>query len=148
VQALTISQVARQFGLRPSALRYYEQIGILPLANRVNCGGRYDTTTLGRLAVIQRARDAGFALSDIRELFSGFRPGVPASQRWLQVSQRKLAELDSTLERLQLMKDLLNRMGNCKCDALDECGAALLRTCAAQPAPRPASRRRGMLAGV
>jgi len=73
---------------------------------------------------------------------------VPASQRWLQVSQRKLAELDSTLERLQLMKDLLNRMGNCKCDALDECGAALLRTCAAQPAPRPAGRRRGMLAGV
>jgi MerR family transcriptional regulator, redox-sensitive transcriptional activator SoxR len=146
VQALSISQVARQFGLRPSALRYYEQIGILPAANRVSGRRRYDAATLRRLAVIQRARDAGFTLSDIRELFIGFRPGVPASQRWLQVSQRKLAELDRTLERLQLMRDLLNRMGNCKCDALDECGAALLRTIAAQPPRQPAARRRGVAA--
>jgi len=147
VQAFTISQVARQFGLRPSALRYYEQIGILPVTNRVSGRRRYDSASLRRLAVIQRARDAGFALNDIRELFGGFRPGVPASQRWLQVSQRKLAELDNTLERLRLMRDLLNRMGNCKCDALDECGAALLRTIAAQPPRQPAARGRSVPAG-
>ena len=137
MQTLSISQVARRFGLRPSALRYYEQIGILPPANRVSGRRRYDDAALRRLAIIQRARDAGFALSDIRELFVGFRPGVPASQRWLRVSQRKLAELDSTLERLQLMRDLLTRMSGCKCDALDECGAVLLRTIVAQPPRHP-----------
>jgi MerR family transcriptional regulator, redox-sensitive transcriptional activator SoxR len=144
VRALTISQVAKQFGLRPSALRYYEQIRILPPANRVGGRRRYDAASLRRLAVIQRARDAGFALVDIRELFCGFRPGIPASQRWRQVSQRKLAELDNSLERLLLMKDLLNRMSNCKCDALDECGAALLRTIRSQPLRQPTGGRRSI----
>jgi len=144
MRALSISQVARQFGLRPSALRYYEQIGILPPADRVAGRRRYDAASLRRLAVIQRARDAGFALVDIRELFCGFRPGVPASQRWREVSQRKLAELDDSLKRLMLMRDLLNRMGNCKCDVLDECGAALLRTIQLQPLRQPTGGRRSI----
>jgi DNA-binding transcriptional MerR regulator len=67
MQTLTISQVARRFGLRSSALRYYEQIGILAPVNRVSGRRRYDSLSLRRLAVIQRARDAGFALEDIRE---------------------------------------------------------------------------------
>lgn len=146
MRSLTISQVARQFGLRPSALRYYEQIGILPVPNRVSGRRRYDQASLRRLAVIQRARDAGFSLADIRELFAGFNPGVPASQRWRHVAQRKLTELDDLLQRLLLMKDLLNRMGNCRCDALDECGAALLRTNCSQPPRRPGARRRGFTA--
>ena len=141
MQSLSISQVARQFGLRASALRYYEQIGILPGASRVGGRRRYDGAALRRLAVILRARDAGFSLREIRELFSGFRPGVSASQRWQQLSQRKLAELEHSLERLQLMQQLLRRMATCKCDALDECGAAILSTLAGQP-PRPVAARR------
>jgi MerR family transcriptional regulator, redox-sensitive transcriptional activator SoxR len=130
---LSISQVARRFGLRSSALRYYEQIGILGAVNRVSGQRRYDEASLRRLAVIQRAREAGFALEDIRELFAGFRPGVPASQRWRQVSQRKLTEIEDAIARLAVMKDLLQRMGYCRCDALDECGAAILRTVDSQP---------------
>lgn len=141
MQSLSISQVARQFGLRASALRYYEQIGILPGASRVGGRRRYDGAALRRLAVVLRARDAGFSLREIRELFSGFRPGVPASQRWQQLSQRKLAELEHSLERLQMMQLLLRRMATCKCDALDECGAAILSTVSAQP-PRPLAARR------
>src|ERR1700732_2577493 len=93
MRPLTITQVAKQFGLRPSALRYYEQIGILLPANRVSGRRRYDGAALRRLAVIQRARQLGFSLDEIRELFGGFRPGTPASQRWQELSQRKLAEL-------------------------------------------------------
>src|SRR5215467_11758754 len=103
MQYLSISQVARQFGMRSSALRYYEQIGLLAPVHRVSGQRRYDSPSLRRLAVIQRARDAGFALEDIRELFSGFRPGVPASQRWRQVSQRKLAEIEHAIMRLSTM---------------------------------------------
>jgi MerR family redox-sensitive transcriptional activator SoxR len=142
MRTLTISQVAGQFGLRSSALRYYEQIGILPKVDRISGQRRYDEASLRRLAVIQRARDAGFALEDIRELFAGFRPTVPASQRWQQVSQRKLREIEESIARLSAMKDLLRRMSNCKCDALDECGAAILRTIKSQPQRELASRRR------
>lgn len=63
----------------------------------------------------------------VAELLMGFSVGTPASARWRQLSQRKLAELDSAIERIQTMKALLQKMGNCRCDALEECGAGLLR---------------------
>lgn len=71
---LAISDVARVFGLRTSAIRYYEQIGILPQPVRRNGQRRYEKSALFRLAVVQRARESGFTLDEIRELFFGFRP--------------------------------------------------------------------------
>jgi MerR family transcriptional regulator, redox-sensitive transcriptional activator SoxR len=139
---LTISQVARQFEVRASALRYYEQIGILPLASRVRGRRRYDDSVLRRLAVIQRARQCGFSLKEIEQLFSGFKPGASASQRWQQLSQRKLAELEASMERIKLMQSLLRRMNNCRCDALDECGAGLLRHMCEDGRPAELRRRR------
>jgi MerR family redox-sensitive transcriptional activator SoxR len=134
MRPLTITQVAKQFGLRSSALRYYEQIGILLPANRVSGRRRYDGAALRRLAVIQRARQLGFSLEEIRELFAGFRPGTPASQRWRELSQRKLAQLEATVEHIMIMQKLLRQMGNCRCDVLDECGAGLLRNLCEAPA--------------
>ncbi len=72
---LAISDVARVFGLRTSAIRYYEQIGILPRAMRKNGQRRYDNSVLFRLAVVQRARETGFTLRKYASFFSGFRPG-------------------------------------------------------------------------
>jgi MerR family redox-sensitive transcriptional activator SoxR len=124
---LAISDVARVFGLRTSAIRYYEQIGILPPARRKNGQRRYDNSVLFRLAVVQRARETGFTLEEIRELFFGFPPGTPPPKRWHQLSQRKIAELRDRMKRLKLMETLLKRMENCRCDALDECGQKLLQ---------------------
>jgi len=124
---MSITQVAQRFGLRTSALRYYEAVGILPQANRMSGRRRYDSPMLRRLAVVQRARQIGFSLDEIRELFCGFRPDTPASQRWRELSQRKLAELEESVQRINVMQELLRRMSKCGCDALDECGAALLR---------------------
>src|SRR5579864_9047228 len=90
---LTISEVARQVGLRSSAIRYYEQMGILPPAVRISGQRRYDKTVLYRLAVVQRARQAGFALDEIRTLFFGFRDGTRAEARWRKLADSKLAEL-------------------------------------------------------
>jgi MerR family redox-sensitive transcriptional activator SoxR len=126
-RALTITQMAKQFGLRASALRYYEQIGLLLPATRVGGRRRYDRTAIRRLAVIQRARQVGFSLDEIRELFCGFRAGTPASHRWQKLSQRKLLELEESVKHIVLMQTLLRRMVNCHCDALDECGAGLLQ---------------------
>jgi MerR family transcriptional regulator, redox-sensitive transcriptional activator SoxR len=83
---LSISEVAREVGLRPSAIRYYEQIGILPPIQRTNGQRRYDTTYLHRLAVIQRAGRTGFTLDEIQELFFGFADGTRAPARWQELS--------------------------------------------------------------
>jgi MerR family transcriptional regulator, redox-sensitive transcriptional activator SoxR len=124
---LTISEVARQVGLRASAIRYYEEIGILPAPTRSSGQRRYDQTVLHRLAVIQRARQTGFTLTEIRELFFGFREGTPASQRWRKLSQRKMAELDKLSEQIRSMQEVLRRLQGCKCNALDECGRGIFR---------------------
>src|SRR5439155_10905122 len=124
---LSISDVARVFGLRTSAIRYYEQIGILPPAMRKNGQRRYNNGVLFRLAVVQRARETGFTLEEIRELFFGFPAGTPPPKRWHRLSQRKIAELRDRIKRLKLMETLLKRMEDCRCAALDECGERILR---------------------
>src|SRR4030095_14314976 len=124
---MAISDVARVFGLRTSAIRYYEQIGILPPAMRKNGQRRYDKTALFRLAVVRRARETGFTLEEIRELFFGFPAGTPPPKRWHELSRRKIAELREQMRRLQLMETLLKRVEDCRCHALEECGEKVLR---------------------
>jgi len=123
---LTISEVARRAGLQPSAIRYYEQIGILFPPQRISGQRRYDTAVLHRLAVIQRARQTGFTLDEIRELFFGFREVVPASQRWQKLSRKKLKELEELIRQIKTMQQLLRKMMDCcRCDTLDQCGRGI-----------------------
>ncbi len=124
---LAISAVARQLGLRPSAIRYYEEIGILTPAQRIGGQRRYDETVLYRLAVIRRAQQIGFTLDEIRQLFYGFRTEAPPSERWKKLSERKLAELEQLMEGIKTMQLLLQGSGKCRCASLDECGKGLLR---------------------
>jgi len=119
---LSISEVARRIGLRPSAIRYYERIGILPPAHRVSGQRRYDVSALHRLVLIQRARQTGFTLTEIKRLFFGFRAGTPPSVRWQKLKKQKIVELDAMLEHIQTMRDLLEQQGKCRCAALEECG--------------------------
>src|SRR5215831_16775734 len=122
---LTISEVAKRLDIRSSTIRYYEEIGILPRAYRVNGQRRYDEKVLHRLAVIQHAQRAGFSLPEIRQLFFGFRSDAPPSERWKKLATKKLAELDELLRQVQTMRELL--MKSCECNALDECGSKILQ---------------------
>src|SRR5229473_1618970 len=123
---LTIAQVARQVGLQASAVRYYERIGLLPPALRMSGQRRYDATALYRLAIVQRARQLGFTLHEIRELFFGFGGKTPASRRWQRLSQRKLAELDKFQGEIKIMQQLLRKMiDKCSCETLEQCGRGI-----------------------
>jgi MerR family redox-sensitive transcriptional activator SoxR len=123
---LAISDVARVFGLRTSAIRYYEQIGILPSPMRKNRRRRYEKSVLLRLAVVQRARESGFTLDEIRQLFFGFGSATRPPKRWHELSERKIAELRIRMKRLKLMETLLKQLQDCRCNALEECGEKLL----------------------
>jgi len=126
---MTISEAARQTGLQTSAIRYYEQIGLLPAAERLNGQRRYDTSILYRLAIIQRARQLGFSLDEIRQLFFGFRSVTSASQRWRTLNQRKLTELDAMLQGIKGMQRLLRTMmEKCHCQTLDQCGKGIFQS--------------------
>jgi MerR family redox-sensitive transcriptional activator SoxR len=124
---LTISKAAKQFGLRTSALRYYEQIGVIPPAHRSGGQRRYDASALRRLAIVQRARQLGFSLKEIQVLFANFTSGPPISKRWHDLSQAKLAELDEQIAHIHVMQDMLRKMMRCRCRAFDECGEGILQ---------------------
>jgi MerR family redox-sensitive transcriptional activator SoxR len=123
----SISEVGRKVGLRTSAIRYYEQIGILEPARRVSGQRRYDETVLYRLAVIRRAQEVGFTLDEIRQLFFGFSQSTPISQRWKKIAERKIVELDARLEQIQSMRKLLKKLETCcECETVERCGAGIL----------------------
>jgi MerR family redox-sensitive transcriptional activator SoxR len=135
---LTISQVARQIRLRPSAIRYYEKIGLLPRAERLSGQRRYDASVLYRLAIIQRARQLGFSLSEIRHLFFGFRNVTRPSERWRTLSQKKLAELNHLMDGIKAVRGVLKKlMTKCRCDTLDQCGKGIFRSINKDATARP-----------
>jgi MerR family transcriptional regulator, redox-sensitive transcriptional activator SoxR len=124
--AMTISQIAQRFGVRASAIRYYEQIGILEPARRVSGQRRYDEAALYRLAVVRKAQQAGFTLDEVRQLFFGFSVATPVSKRWKRLAERKLVELDAQIEQIQTMRKLLKKLvACCDCETVERCGAGI-----------------------
>lgn len=73
----SIGELGSRAGLNPSAIRYYERLGLLPQAQRVGGKRRYDHTALTRLAVIDVAQRAGFTLAETRTLLQGFSHKTP-----------------------------------------------------------------------
>src|SRR5437016_12235722 len=106
---LTISEVARQVGLQASAIRYYERIGLLPRAPRISGQRRYETTALYRLAIIQRARQLGFTLTEIRHLFFGFRDVTRLAERWRDLPESKLATPDHLMDGIQAVGGVVQK---------------------------------------
>lgn len=121
---MTIGQVAKESCLAASAIRYYEQAGLLPKPNRIGGRRQYDPSILERLAVLERGKACGFSLADIRQLLYGFRAGAPPSERWRTLAVRKIAELDELTRKIAAMKELLQRP--CACADLGECGRRIL----------------------
>ena len=121
---MTIGQVAKQAGLAASAIRYYEQAGVLPKPIRIAGRRNYSAAVLERLAVLERAKACGFTLDEVRRLFYGFREDAPPSERWQALAERKIAELDELTRKIAAMKNMLSR--RCHCRDLGECGRRIL----------------------
>ncbi len=122
---ITIGEVARKAGIRPSALRYYESVGILPKPERVNGRRHYDGDVLrgvlDRLAVVSIAQQAGFTVAEIRTLLHGFSDDAPPSERWRIMAREKLTEIEALIDRAQSMKRVLERGIGCECLRIEDC---------------------------
>ncbi len=118
--ALLIGEVARRSGLRPSAIRYYESIGLLPEPERVVGRRRYPPDVLRTLAVIGTAQRAGLSLDEVRELLASEGKG-PVSERLRTIAERKLPEVDALIDRARLVRRWLEAAAECRCPTLEEC---------------------------
>src|SRR5262245_41454026 len=63
---MSIGEVARKMGLRSSAIRYYEKLGLIPKAPRLSGRRRYDERVLERLAMVRFAKHVGFSIAEIK----------------------------------------------------------------------------------
>jgi len=120
---LSIGELSRRSRLPSPTIRYYEQMGVLPPAPRLSGRRVYDESTVGRLLVIAFAKEAGFTLREIRQLFNGFASETPAGLRWQKLATEKLAEMEALTVRVAAMKELLREALRCGCVELEACGA-------------------------
>jgi MerR family transcriptional regulator, redox-sensitive transcriptional activator SoxR len=137
VSSMSIGQVARICGLAPSAIRYYEKAGLLPKPIRVSRQRRYDAEIIGRLRLLQVARQAGFSIAETRTFVAGFSATTPPAIRWRTLAERKLAELEAQMARLRRMKLLLESSFHCHCLSIEDCARIIGE---ASPAVRTRSR--------
>ena len=117
---MRIGEVAREAGLRVSALRYYEEIGLLPEAERESGQRVYDRSVLRRLAMIDVSQRAGLSLTEIGELLDAGT--APVSDQLQELATRKLPEVEKLIRRTEAMRDWLRTAEGCDCQSIDECG--------------------------
>lgn len=142
---LTIGEVAREAGLRTSAVRYYESVGVLPSPKRVNGQRRFGREVVRLLGTVRFAQQAGFTVAEIRTLFHGFGADVPPSARWRSLASQKLEELDALVARAERMRLALQTAMRCGCLRIEDCEFDQDRGCTLPgpiPLARPNSRRR------
>jgi MerR family redox-sensitive transcriptional activator SoxR len=120
-QELFIGEVARRAGIRPSAIRYYESIGLLPEPERTSGRRRYPPEILRTLSIIGAAQRAGLSLDDVRELLAASSGNGRVSERLRTIARRKLPEVDALIERALLVRSWLEAAADCRCPTLEDC---------------------------
>jgi DNA-binding transcriptional MerR regulator len=118
---MSIGEVARRAGRRPSSIRYYEQIGLLSPAARVAGRRVYGPEVVRTLAVIETGQRAGLTLEEIGALLAAAPDDAAAVERLRAVAERKLPEITALIERSQLVRDWLECAARCECPSLDQC---------------------------
>jgi MerR family redox-sensitive transcriptional activator SoxR len=118
---LSIGDLSRASGKAASAIRYYEEIGLLPEPVRVSGRRRYPPEALRTLAVIETAQRAGLTLPEVRLLLEATPGDRAAIEGMRDVAVRKLPELTALIERTEIVRGWLEAAARCDCPTLDEC---------------------------
>ena len=123
VDLLPIGVVAARSGMAPSALRFYEDQGLLPPSSRTPGGARrYPRSVLRRLAIIRAARNVGLSLPEIRASLATLpadRP--PTAADWAVLSQGWRDRLEEQIAALIELRDGLSSCIGCGCLSLARC---------------------------
>jgi MerR family transcriptional regulator, redox-sensitive transcriptional activator SoxR len=117
---VSIGELADKARVRASALRYWEQRGLLPGAHRE--GGRrvWPATTIRRVALIKMAQRAGFTLAEITQLVASDN-SPSAARQWREMAARKLPELDRHIAQTQTLRQAVADCLECGCMNFDRC---------------------------
>jgi MerR family redox-sensitive transcriptional activator SoxR len=119
---LTITDVSRRSGVASSALRYYEQLGLISSERAGSGHRRYRRSVLRRIAFVVFAQRVGFTLREIAiELDKLPSDRTPTPDDWSRISTRWLERIDAELAQLQRLRSGLTSCIGCGCLSFDRC---------------------------
>ena len=120
---LTVGEIARRSGFTQSAIRYYDELGLLSAARTAGGQRRFQRSSLRRLALIRAARNMGLSLDEISAALALPREGIPGQADWAGLSDGLRKRLDEQIAALAALRDQLAGCIGCGCMSLDNCGA-------------------------
>jgi MerR family redox-sensitive transcriptional activator SoxR len=123
MSGLTIGQVAERTGVATSALRYWEELGLVSSVRTTGNQRRYERATIRRVSFIRAAQRVGLSLEEIATSLSTLPDGrTPTASDWARLSRSWRPRLDEQIRRIEKLRDQL--------DSCIGCGCLSLRTCA------------------
>lgn len=119
---LTIGELSGRSGAAPSALRFYEDQGLIAATRTAGNQRRYKRATLRRVAFILAARNLGVSLVDVRAALATLPVDrTPKAADWAHVSGAWRGRLNERLAELERLRDQLTSCIGCGCLSLERC---------------------------
>ena len=119
---LTIGQVAERSGVPHTALRFYEDRGLITSVRTAGNQRRYLRSVLRRLAFIRAARHVGLSLEEVKAALATLPAGrTPTRTDWTRLSRSWRSRLDEQITALMALRDGLDSCIGCGCLSLQRC---------------------------
>ncbi len=119
---LTVGAVSERSGFAPSALRFYERVGLLKATRTAGGQRRYERSVLRRLAFIRAARNIGLSLDEVTAALDSLPQGrAPTRSDWARLSRGWRERLDEQIDALRSLRDGLDSCIGCGCFSLQRC---------------------------
>lgn len=135
---LTIGALSERTGLAASALRYYEDQGLITSTRSAGGQRRYRRDTIRRVSFVRIAQQVGLTLDEIGEALSSLPQNrTPDRQDWERLSRSWRPRLDARIAMLERVRDRLDGCIGCGCLSLDVCRLANPDDTAAERGPGP-----------
>ena len=120
--ALTIGQLAERSGVATSAIRFYEDRGLISSERTTGNQRRYAQSTLRRVAFIKTAQRIGLTLEEIGQALATLPDRrTPTKADWHRLSRDWRPRLDEQIRRIELLRDRLDSCIGCGCLSLARC---------------------------
>ncbi len=115
--AMKIGEVARRMGMATSALRFYEEVGLLPEPERTPSGYReYDPSVIDRLAFIRAGQAVGLTLADLKEVLRIRDEDQAPCRHVTELIEVRIAEVDEQIEALRRLRGDLAALAGAAAD--------------------------------
>ncbi len=114
---MDIGEVSSLSGLAASALRYYEEVGLIQSIGRKGLRRQYHSNVLEKLAIITLAKEAGFGLDDLKALFKNQKKIIIDKEQL----KKKASDIELKIKKLEAVKEGLIHASRCKAPSHLEC---------------------------